>query len=147
MIKISHRGNIDGKNPERENEPAYIQEALDQGYHCEVDVWFVDGEFRLGHDKPKYKFPFELIKNYSSKLWLHAKDISTFSKLYDIDSSGMYLNYFLHTTEDLVLTSKNYIWAFPGKQPIERSIAVMPEYNGDDVSSAIGVCSDLIKNY
>lgn len=147
MIKISHRGNIDGKNPEKENKPSYILKALDLGYHCEVDVWFIDGEFKLGHDKPMYEFPYELIKNHSNKLWLHAKDTSTFAKLYDIDSSGMYLNYFLHTTEDLVLTSKNYIWAFPGKQPIERSIAVMPEYNDDDISSAIGVCSDLIKNY
>jgi hypothetical protein len=41
----------------------------------------------------------------------------------------------------------NVIWAYPGKQPIERSIAVMPEIFNDNVSTCIGVCSDYIENY
>ena len=32
MILISHRGNLTGKNPERENHPDYIKEALDLGF-------------------------------------------------------------------------------------------------------------------
>ena len=44
MILISHRGNIDGKNPEKENTVAYITEALDKGYHCEIDVCKFDGK-------------------------------------------------------------------------------------------------------
>ena len=38
MILISHRGNINGPNPEMENNPEYIQKALDLGYDVEVDV-------------------------------------------------------------------------------------------------------------
>ena len=30
MILISHRGNINGKIPELENNPKYLQEALDK---------------------------------------------------------------------------------------------------------------------
>jgi hypothetical protein len=41
----------------------------------------------------------------------------------------------------------NYIWAYPGKQPIYKSIAVMPELNNDDVTKCIGICSDYIEKY
>jgi hypothetical protein len=64
MILISHRGNISGPNPERENHPDYILEALQAGYEVEIDVWFVDGKFKLGHDGPQYDFPFELINEH-----------------------------------------------------------------------------------
>jgi hypothetical protein len=39
------------------------------------------------------------------------------------------------------------IWAYPGKQPIKGSIAVMPEIYNDDLSACAGICSDYIKNY
>jgi hypothetical protein len=41
----------------------------------------------------------------------------------------------------------NFIWVYPGKQPIKKSIAVMPEIHEDDISECIGVCSDFIENY
>jgi len=56
-------------------------------------------------------------------------------------------NYFWHENDTVTLTSENWIWAFPGKQPINGSIAVMPEIYNDDVSEAAGVCSDYIQNY
>ena len=42
MILISHRGNINGKNPEKENHPDYIWVAIQAGYEVEIDVWFKD---------------------------------------------------------------------------------------------------------
>ena len=50
MLLISHRGNINGKFESYENEPNYIDKALSLGYDVEVDVWFVDDNFYLGHD-------------------------------------------------------------------------------------------------
>jgi hypothetical protein len=47
----------------------------------------------------------------------------------------------------VALTSKNYVWAYPGKQPIKGSIAVMPERSDDDISVCKGICSDVIKKY
>ena len=38
MILIAHRGNVNGKNPERENTIEYIEEAIKKGYHCEIDI-------------------------------------------------------------------------------------------------------------
>ena len=45
MYLISHRGNVNGKNPDRENSPLYIKAALTLGYDVEVDVWYIDKEW------------------------------------------------------------------------------------------------------
>ncbi len=37
MIWIAHRGNLEGPNKERENEPSYLKEAIEAGYDVEVD--------------------------------------------------------------------------------------------------------------
>ena len=54
MLLISHRGNIDGPNKDRENNPEYIQIALNNGYEVEVDIWFKNNSFYLGHDKADF---------------------------------------------------------------------------------------------
>ena len=54
MRKISHRGNLFAPNPERENSPHYIFEALAEGFDVEIDVWYQNGMIQLGHDKPIY---------------------------------------------------------------------------------------------
>ena len=141
MILISHRGNINGKIPESENDPKYIQEALDQGYNVELDVWYKDGLW-LGHDYPKYQIDLEWLLSRRKKLWIHTKNYEAMVNLIEYD-----LNTFWHQEDDIVLTSKKYIWAFPGKQPIKKSIAVLPELNNDDVSTCKGVCSDYILKY
>ena len=38
MILISHRGNLEGKNPEKENSPIYVLQALSKGFDVEVDI-------------------------------------------------------------------------------------------------------------
>ena len=147
MILISHRGNVNGKIPEAENRPDYIQTALDLGYDVEIDVWGIDGELFLGHDNPQYPIGWDWLKERSSNLWIHCKNIDALLYLTDIDYSLELFNYFWHENDTVTLTSENWIWAFPGKQPINGSIAVMPEIYNDDVSDAAGVCSDFIEKY
>ena len=146
MILISHRGNLDGKQPNNENDPNYIWQAIQSGYDVEIDVWFVDGKFKLGHDEPLYDFPFDLFDNVYNKLWIHCKNVEAMVALNEFPNENL-LNYFWHQEDDITLTSKGYIWAYPGKQPIKNSIAVMPELNKDDLTQAIGICSDYIENY
>ena len=55
MILISHRGNVDGIYPEMENNPIYINKALNSGYDVEIDVWCIDNRWYLGHDSPQYE--------------------------------------------------------------------------------------------
>ena len=44
MKIISHRGNIRGPVPGRENAPSYIDCAIGNGYDVEIDVRSVNGE-------------------------------------------------------------------------------------------------------
>lgn len=145
MILISHRGNINGPRPDMENKPSYILQAIQHGFDCEIDVWFTDGKFYLGHDNAQYDFPLSLIENYHNKLWIHCKDMASLTKLNEIDSTGIRLNYFGHDKDLGVLTSKGYIWS---TQPFDRGILVMPEVNHlDPVEGTKGICSDHIAKY
>ena len=149
MILISHRGNIDKKNPSRENSSDYIDEAINKGFQVEIDVWFIKNEFFLGHDYAEYKIDFDWILKRKSQLWVHCKNISAIEELSNIGKNPNYsqINFFFHDNDDLTLTSKGFLWVFPGKQPVKNSIAVLPELYNDDLSSCIGICSDLINNY
>lgn len=140
MILISHRGNINGRIIDRENRPDYVEDTIRLGFDVEVDVWFKDGEFYLGHDEPQYEVDYKFLIN--EKLWCHAKNIDAV-----LEMKKYVIHYFWHEEDTIALTSKNYIWAYPGKQPIKRSIAVMPELHNDDISQCIGVCSDYILKY
>ena len=119
---------MNGPNPERENSPEYIQEALDAGFDVEVDVWFVDNQWFLGHDEPTYsvKFPFLI----NDKLWIHCKNIEALDQvgMNLMVSSKLHLpNYFWHDSDDYTLTSQNMIWTYPGKEVPFCGIAVLPE--------------------
>ena len=144
MILIAHRGNINGKFESWENEPSYIDKTITNGYDVEIDAWYIDNQLYLGHDNPQYKIDFRWMRYRLSKLWIHCKNIEAvifFSECeYDF-------NYFWHENDTITLTSTKKIWAFPGKQPIKNSIAVMPELFKDDISKCLGICSDYISNY
>lgn len=144
MILISHRGNIAGRSESYENEPNYIDLAISNGYDVEIDIWYKDNLLWLGHDKADYNIDFQWILDRIDKLWIHCKNIEAI--LYFKDCVQEF-NFFWHEEDTITLTSKNYIWAYPGKQPIANSIAVMPEIFNDDTTSCIGICSDYIKSF
>ena len=56
---IAHRGNLEGRLPENENDPNYIDNAINQGYMVEVDLWCFDGNLKLGHDEKFHHVPSE----------------------------------------------------------------------------------------
>jgi hypothetical protein len=144
MIFIAHRGNINGRFESYENEPNYIDLAISEGYDVEVDVWYKDSTLWLGHDKPDYGVDFRWFRDRLSKLWIHCKDIEA---VVFFKECGYPVNYFWHEEDTLTLTSHNHIWAYPGKQPIRNSIAVMPEIYKDDTAHCIGICSDYVQQY
>ena len=142
MILIAHRGNLNGKQPERENSPEYIKKALEEGYHVEVDIWLKEtNNLFLGHDGPKYPIGLQFLKD--DRIWCHCKNIDALGYLLD---KGVHC--FFHKTDDVILTSKGYIWTFPNKRLLPGSFCVMPEYgyNGD-LSKCAGICSDFIEDY
>ena len=145
MILISHRGNLNGVSS-RENRPGYIHKALWQGFDVEIDVWYVDGEFWLGHDIPQYKIEENFLEN--PRLWCHAKNIDTLYKM----TSNSLIHCFWHQDDDVTLTSRGYLWTYPGKQLTKKSICVLPEFE-DKKSKVIlpknvaGICSDFIVRF
>ena len=143
MILISHRGNIDGKILEKENHPSYIDEAIALEYNVEIDVWSIEGVLFLGHDGPQYGITQHWLNERYEHLWIHCKNVEAMEWFNMIGG----FNYFWHEEDTMVLTSMNIIWAYPGKQPIQSSIAVMPEIHNDDLSKCVGICSDYIQNY
>jgi len=146
MIFISHRGNIHGKNESEENKPEYITESIIQGYECEIDLWIKNNRLFLGHDLPQYEISFSFLDKNHEHLWIHCKNIEAITYLQR--STNNKIHFFWHQEDDLTLTSKNVIWAYPGKQPIENSIAVMPEiYKEKKLYQCLGICSDEIANY
>lgn len=142
MILISHRGNLGGRNTERENQPEYIDEAINAGFDVEIDMWWVDGRIYLGHDEPQYEVDDKWLGERADKLWVHCKNVELLNWI-----RSTILHWFWHENDTIVLTSKNYMWVHSGKQPIIGSIAVMPEIHNENISKCIGVCSDYINNY
>ena len=147
MKLISNRGNINGSNPELENTQIYIQEAINRGYDVKIDLWVKDKKLYLGTDGPVNQLDIDWLERCSSRLWLHCKDTEVMAKFVELDPRGTNLHYFWHENDTLTLTSRGYMWVYPGKQPIKGGIAVLPELNDDDVSACYGVCSDYIERY
>lgn len=138
MIKIAHRGNIDGPKPEYENSPAYIQDALRLGYDVELDVWLIDNDLFLGHDNPEYAVNIEFLRN--KKFWCHCKNIDALQYLLQEN-----IRCFYHDVDDATLTSDGYIWTYPSRSITQKSICVMPERDNWIIpEAAAGFCSDYM---
>ena len=143
MKLISHRGNINGPDVEKENHPDYIQKALDLGYNVEVDVWGYrySGMLALGHDQPQYDIDYEFLRQ--DGIWCHAKDMTSFYNM----SEDKDIHCFSHDQDEVALTTKGYFWSGWGNQLTKKSICVMPPQNEELPSYIAGVCSDYIEDY
>ncbi len=140
MIYISHRGNINGSNPKHENDPDYIRKTLDKGFDVEIDVWYENSSFYLGHDKPTYKIDVGFLKK--NGLWCHAKNIDALRIMLSYSD----IHCFWHQEDDVTLTSRGYIWTYPKQQITDKSVCYLEEKE-DIPKRALGICSDYILYY
>jgi hypothetical protein len=144
MKLISHRGNIDQVDRQKENTRKYIENAIQLGYDVELDLRFIENQLFLGHDDPTEEIDFKWLYKNKEYLWIHCKNIDALTLLKD------HLNCFYHTKEDYVLTSKGNIWSYSGVKLYPGIIAALPEnqnYSLDELYECYAICSDLIKNY
>lgn len=143
MILISHRGNTDGIVKNIENSPQYVQVALDKGFDVEIDVWYIDSTFYLGHDAPMYEVDETYLEN--EKFWCHAKNEESFFKMLE----NPRIHCFWHQTDDYTLTSKGIPWVFPNKKVTDKCIWVLPEktFYKSILINCLGICSDYISKY
>ncbi len=149
MLLISHRGNISGRNPERENRIDYIDEAINKGFLVEVDLW-VDhlGFAYLQHDMPNSKddsiCTLALLERVESLL-IHAKNFDASNLCEELD-----LHWFSHWNEPFVKTSKEWKILHSNSKIEKNAIAMLPETRGlskDSLKDCLGICSDIISFY
>ena len=140
MIFISHRGNINGRNPNLENGQRYCQAAIDAGYNVEIDVHFYDGILGTGHDRPQYRVDDDFL--LQEEVWCHAKDIMALRRLLELET-----HCFFHQNDPVTLTSKGYMWTYPTQPLTEKSICVKPEVQLIALKHSAGICSDVIEKY
>jgi len=143
MIIISHRGNINGPQPEHENKPAYIDAAIKLGYDVEIDLRTKDGKFYLGHDEPQYEVKTSWLIQRQIDLWVHCKDIETLEEALDLG-----LHCFWHDKDDYVITSERYVWSLStSNTPEWHSIITVLPADNKDISNFSGVCTDYPMRY
>ena len=140
---IAHRGLYNGPDKALENQPWQIKDALSKGYDAEIDLWYIDGKFILGHDGPNFEVKEDFIRQPG--LWIHAKNLEALHWL-----STTRLTYFWHQNDDCVITSNGYIWTYPEKPLTDRSIRLMPEWKDrkfTDIKEqkCWGICSDYVE--
>ncbi len=140
MKLIAHRGNLQGPQPEKENHPDHISSALSAQFEVEIDVWYFDDKWFLGHDEAQYEIKKSFLNN--DRFWCHAKNIEALHEMLKEK-----IHCFWHQEDDITLTSKGYIWTYPGKKLTEKSICVLPEKNNEQPKKVLGICSDYIANY
>jgi len=102
----AHRGNLDGPKPDRENNPDYIDEAINAGFRAEVDLHDINGHLFLGHDYPQYLISMNYLRDRSDVLLIHAKNFRALQRL----NGQSCLHYFCHTSDPYTITSRDYLW-------------------------------------
>lgn len=135
MKIISHRGNINGSELNRENKPWAIDECLFYGFDVEVDVWYIDNKFYLGHDIPQYLINSSWLIDNSKFLWCHAKNTEALFELFKLK-----VHCFWHETDKITITNQGIPWCYPNTF-IENGITVC--LGVDKINTNIyGICTD-----
>lgn len=138
MHLIAHRGNTHGPQPNLENSHGYLRTALDKGFEIELDVWHDRGQFFLGHDAPHH--PIDINFLLAPGRWCHAKNLPALELLL---RSGAHC--FWHENDTVTLTSRGYVWTYPGKPLVANSICLL--FKTPTISEwvgAAGVCGDHV---
>lgn len=145
MIIISHRGNISGSIPDKENRPSYIDCAISSGLEVEVDLRLIDGFLWLGHDTPDYKVTIDWILKRSKSLWIHCKNLDCAKYLFYFKDQ---VKYFCHTKDSYVLTSTGNLWVHDLNMNIDTT-CIIPLIESEDVlkyngTQVYGICTDYV---
>ena len=84
----------------------------------------------------------EFLSRHAESLWVHCKNFEALEYF----NKKKQLNYFWHQEDNFTLTSKGYIWTYPGNVIGDNSVIVD---NEKKVSAyqCFGVCSDYVEMY
>jgi len=123
-----------------ENRREYLIAALESGHSVEVDVWWRNGSFYLGHDAGvELAAPSFLVRE---QVWCHAKSPNALYALLQINA-----HCFFHDRDAATLTSRGFIWSFPSSTPTPKSVCVLPEVFKGDPTPFAAICTDFVHRY
>ena len=151
MKIISHRGNIKGPIPDKENRPSYIDSAIQLGFDVEIDVRFIDNKFWLGHDTPDYEVSDIWIMKRKEKLWFHCKDLPSALELENLNPT---INKFCHNSDPYVIVSNGKMWVHDLTLTLNNK-CIIPLLSLNDIESnttlsfgenIYGICTDYPQN-
>ena len=109
----------------------------------EIDVWSIDGEYWLGHDKPQYKVTWNWFFKRQHNLWLHCKNVEAAKSCHIFQS-------FCHTGDPYSYTSGGKVWLHDLEQTFDDK-TIIPLLDWDMVDSfkthikneiPYGICTD-----
>lgn len=138
MKKIAHRGNINGPNISFENKIEYLKHAYNSGFEVECDLIAHNGILYFGHDEPIELADLEFIQ--SKGIWCHAKNLDALCIL-----TKLRTHYFWHQEDNVCLTSKKFIWCYPGYYPVHKKAVWLDllDIKLPNIDKNIyGICSD-----
>ena len=138
LKKIAHRGNTNGPSA-NENMPWYIQQALNNGFDVEIDIWRIGDRLWLGHDSAQYLVSEEFLYKNAFNLWIHCKN---FEAMDYFAKQALTYNFFWHQTDDFTITNHGQIWTYPGREVGDSSVIV--DLEGTGKYNCYGICSDYV---
>jgi hypothetical protein len=142
MKIISHRGNLKGRLPEKENRPSYIDCAIQLGYDVEIDLRYTNNKLYLGHDTADYEVSKEWIDLRKNFLWIHCKDVESAYQIATIPD----IKCFCHTADPFVIVSGGYVWVHDLTTTTPNSIIPLMDLeeamNYTKYKDVYGICSD-----
>jgi hypothetical protein len=150
MKIISHRGNLEGSKSCIENSPSAIENVLANDFDCEVDVFVTkEDEILLGHDFGQFRVEVNWLRERSSRLWLHCKNKQALDYFVKSESD---FNFFWHEKDSYTLTSRGFVWIYPGQDLVSNAIVVLPELTKSDSFllrnvGVSGICTDWPLRY
>jgi hypothetical protein len=142
LSTIAHRGNLRGPEPENENNPDYIDKAIEELFLVEVDIRFVEGSFYLGHDSPEHFVDLHWLKERSEFLILHCKNLPCLYLLKD------QFHCFWHDNDSYTLTTEKKIWTYPNQAVgpdciiVDLEPPIKEKIDTWKAKGCYGVCSD-----
>jgi hypothetical protein len=170
-VLIAHRGNTNGGGGPYENKPSYIKEALQAGYHVEIDCVMIGEKFYLGHDEPQYEVDLDFLA--IARLVVHCKNLDLLLALRNINKQRVLtmIEFFYHSEDYATMTSTGRVWIHPRALPmvcdlyrqrqenntvgyinLGNAVAVLPEQVEDPSFDELaplffGICTDNVNNY
>jgi len=143
---ISHRGNLSGPEPARENTAEFIDEAIKEGYPVEIDVRKNEDGLWLGHDEPISLVDINWLTDRKDNLLVHSKNVEALKEMLDNDMRTFY-----HASErHVIIANTNLIWSHDISEATD--ISIIPLMSKSDIekfdlkknNNMHGICSDNV---